>query len=1445
MSLSTPPAFESATAVRVHRMRLARGACWVVAISLVAGLALTVLDAATPLPDWLRGVTLAMWLTGFGVLAWYLVFRQWRSQRTINPSRVARQELSGNLLAAATVSALLAGCLLAAMKVPGAAEHVRRVALPWYRPATAQYRVVVMSKEPTVRSGDSVTLSAYVENVDKAESAVELPAQAMAIFRDLHGKETQQRMNEDGNGAYLVTLPAVSEDFHYRIAVGSATSEWLAVTVIQPAEPTRQTVLKVIPPAYAVDRVPTQILSGFVPFSGTQYGRVEVALRFSVPVENALFEWLPASGGTGQAIPISLSSDKESGTASLALKATGTLNLITYTRRSDKELKSTQSVPVRVTSDQPPILDWVAGVCNEPLSIRPGASVRIGIGAHDDLAIASAVIEYATDATDQNLATIAIPLNRPSPDSAEGRLEFNLPGKLREGESIRYRIRVSDIRQAADLGLTPQSIVYPQTGWARLTVNTAARPIEEQEILFQHRAISEGFKHMVSELTALIEEMNSIEMDSKQRLEFHHEVRLKKAREVVDSAIVGELDRYARAASLTTELQPFVRAMRVCSDPLREASGFLEKAVTDNSARRLQLLDSARKKCLSAKLLLERLRQRNEQLTQARLDGFRLEDLQAAQLALLERVKKDAGNGAAELARLQQELETRLTQVIAESEPLRLAMIEAKQRWIDKLVVQSSSLAERINELNADIGKLQDDVRASMLKDIAAGSKASCEEAIALLARIEQAARLTAVNPPRAEEFRRVEGLIAEGKTIDALAELQRLAEAANGVAATFENWTAERTNPRLACHQFVLWQKDLVARYRSATRGSGRKFKSLPEAMQTEFRREQTAIRAAVSALAMPPGYNLAGTHAAAVKPLAVVSEQLDESGEVSDTSLDAAVKGLIQLQEQIPSIADRLTRTRNDLLRLFKEQEAITSQAEQIVSKPDLTQSTTISSLGKKLRDLAGRQRQQLALFSQLDLPGEETRRADTLAAMTAAAMDLEAGLPFDVYASQQWLKREFERLKRVFDRSPQLDEIAEGLAVRLEKVLAAMQSAGPNKAPDPFAPPAEIVQEVHNKLLQFTSTLVPQSPTLRNDAQTAVKEVQDVGFFETSKFSERCEKLKLAIEAIQALANRLRGEESDLARVQRFAFNRAIAAEKAKSLLGKEVRAQTRKDSIEAQKQLGLEMDELMHTRVGSSGQLLKQRVLARYLQLKSVSEPDHDPKSQHELAELLDELAAIMADTGELATTPLHPLPHSIGTETAHYLPSTELVEGLRKVARRHLDLRERLNHLNEAVIKGIGSNPLSTRLDVRTQELSRSAEQLAVSFRQAWQDRDVHEEEKTLLEQSEKSGAQAAKLLLESTNLSSSGQRAVAAKVRQEAVEILGKTKAKLAALTTSKNSTSDSAVIDSTVLLREAFAHSRDARDGLEKNMLKDAEKAMRATADAMGKARERRLGDQ
>src|SRR5262249_20391937 len=194
----------------------------------------------------------------------------------------------------------------------------------------------------------------------------------------------------------------------------------------------------------------------------------------------AIVEWQPEGTAPRELPTLTLSPDRLGATAALRLKQSGTLRLITYTEQNGKSLRYETSVPVQVKPDEPPRFERRAGAGVG--AARRGGGLPSEFAATDDIAVGSAVLEYATGPPDSPPVAVPVPLTGSGTAKAEGRLDFDLIGKGRAGDTVRFRLRVADTRRLDEGDLKPQEAVYPETGWLAVRIDPAAAPLEQQGI---------------------------------------------------------------------------------------------------------------------------------------------------------------------------------------------------------------------------------------------------------------------------------------------------------------------------------------------------------------------------------------------------------------------------------------------------------------------------------------------------------------------------------------------------------------------------------------------------------------------------------------------------------------------------------------------------------------------------------------------------------------------------------------------------------------------------------------------------------------------------------------------------------------------------------------------------------------------------------------------------
>jgi hypothetical protein len=1132
MSGVPPRTAESRSATptaRVHRMRTARGACWVIVAGTLGALGLVSLDAVAPLPGWVRGLGLATWLTGVGVLAWRLVVQPWREAGVPGePTPTPREELPGNLRAVAAAALSLVGCLLAATLVPGAADHLRRVAFPWQRGAVAQYRVVVTSGDAVVRRGGTVTLSAYAEKLDPAAPAA---TKATFVIRTKSpAREVRVLMPADASGGFHITRSAVTANFEYRVEIEGAVSDWFTVTAIDPVGLADGSTTELIPPKYAPGAA-RRATPGFSALDGFPHATAEYQFRFTRPASAASLEFL-APGGSLELTPVALSDDGMTGSAAFRLKQDGSLRLVLIAEEKGKKLRTEISAIVRVKPDGPPWFTLVRGVSPRPATARPGAVLAVEIAAADDVAVGAAVLEYVLDSFDSRSVTVSIPLSGAGTAEVRGRLEFPLPKTV--PETIRFRLRVADTRRLDDSELKPQEAVYPATGWATVRIDPAAPPMEEQEIAGRRDAVREALTGALNEAREALENAETVlaEDMGKPTLATEHTIRLSAAREGAGKA-AGTLRDAAREADLNLELRPLAAAARATAERLaKDADEVLRRAAGATSTERATDLATASRLLADIVERIDALLARNDRLARDRLDARALAALAAELTALAEKAPPPA-----EFLKAQRDILARFEMLPADSAALRTALDGARQQEFQRLAALAADLASAVHDLNAAARTLHADARANLLGWVAAEQKALAERAVALLTRVETAARLASVTLPKAEAFHRVAKLLGDGKTVEALTEMAGVAQSLDPVATTFEKWAADRADAKVAVRHLALWQDDLRSRFRAA------KFDALPDARKDQFRAEQAALVATVGAMKLPPGDDAKSARDTALAHLRNTAKFLEGTGAGTDHAMGIAVTELKRFADKLPTIPERLTRTRAEFDKLWRAQESIQTAVEQAVrNTPDA------AALAKKFAPLIDQQKAQHEKFAALDLPGMDARRVRVAAALSAAATDLADVSPSDALASQAWVRRELDWVRTIlFDNVPPLDDRADEIARRLGAAAKSVETLGLAMTDKQRALHAATLQELLRLINQFPAC--PEAPLLLNEARDAIQ-TADAGFRNESAVGELLRRLRVAATAARRLSDRLGGAESDLDRLRRLADYRRADAAKAPS-------------------------------------------------------------------------------------------------------------------------------------------------------------------------------------------------------------------------------------------------------------------------------------------------------
>ncbi len=1292
MSAAPPPAIEqrlSSLVPRVRALRVARGASLLTVVALGSAGTIALLDAASPLPAWVRGLFLSVWLTAVGVLAWRWVLVPWRAEISLaevagelekelpelgerlraavtddpaGPSGAVRAAVAEDTarrtksvdlaralrvkpvawLVAGAVSVVLAVAATASL-VPGSGERFRRVAVPWYRPGPAAVRVIVTSGEPVVRRGGPVTLTAYAERTGAAPGA---PADAVLIITDdPHGSERRLPMTGDGT-AFHITVTGVAADFDYCIEIGAARSPWFRVTALDPVELADGTRVEIAAPEYA--KRPKRVLAGLTDIDDLQFSAVNFQLKFTQPAAVAHLDWRPEGAAKSDVIALDLAPDRRGATGTFPLTTSGVLRLVLVRESNGKKLRSDTAVSVRVVRDEPPWFEEMSGVTSCPRRARPNARIPIAFVARDDMNVSGAELQYIIGADESKLVTVPIPLLGSGTTRASGRLDFDLAGKGGEGETVRFRLRLTDNRTLDDPKLAPQETFYPPDGWSELKPSATAPSLDQQDIECQHLLLSTALQLAGQATGAASEEADALRTETagNTALAVDQAVRLNKARDTIREAS-ARLLAGARDAALTPELRPLADATRAVAErPLKVAEEALRAAETDDPTARKDAFTAASVNLGKAHAAIADLQSSNAKLTRDRFDRAKLSELAAHQSALAE-----AKAGADLLAR-QRELLARLTAIVAESDPLRRAADAAKAEEVRRLAAELAELAAQFRELDTAARQTTADARAALVAVVVRDQDALGKRAATLFGKLDTAARLAGVAFPVPDDFRRVATLAAAGKTVEALTELEKCAQALERIATAFDKWHADRADPKVAAKQLALWQDDLLARYLAAAKAGG--FARLPDEVKAGLRAEQKALHAAIEALALPPDDGVKAARNSAAQHADRVNGSLATEGVGADAAMKLASVALVRLADRTPTVAKRLTDGLREFEKLRLELETTANAVDGVLKIADgkTPDAATNAAIAKRLSGQMEKQRNLIATVAALDLPGLGDRQARVVVALKAAVSDLQDGSPLDMQASQMWARREFERLKLVLEGHTPSDARAEDLFRKLAALADSLDVHGPAITKQHLELGLPVVQDAQRL---FALPIPTEAAALWNDARNAVTGAESA--FRDAKPDATRARIRIAADAMGKLSYRLNGNESDLDRVGRLAAGRRLAAEKPKELT----------TSDEAGRQLLREVEELTATRVGAAGQPLKKRALDLYAKLRK---PDADriAADLKALTTVLDELAAKMADIAELTSGTGRAAPVA-APDADSFLPSKPLADALRDLSKQ--------------------------------------------------------------------------------------------------------------------------------------------------------------------------------
>lgn len=1322
----------------------------------------------------------------------------------------------GPVVRGAVLTAMLLGIsLLTLFFVGGGLDRVKRLLLPWYTPQiAAPFVVKVSSGSVTIRRGESVTLTGYLE---RQKPDAMLPTAATLIAREkATGTAKHFPMTGDDQATFHVTRPAVAADFDYRIEAGGLTSDWRTVTVADPVELADGTTVTLTPPAYAMPPQQPTHAPGFPTIESLQHSDVQFEFHFNRPASAATLEWLsatPTNGLQSERLPLALSEDRKSARLRVSLFASGNYRL---TLQGEHDLTTTLTAPARAIVDQPPKFEHVGGLNPRAKEVQPAETIILDATVTDDVAVDRVVLEYVVN--DAPPVEVPLAIRIPKSPRAECKYVFSLSERVKEGDTLRYRLRASDGRSIPALGLKPQVAYFPEREWVTLRIKSGAESLEKQEILSQQDAVRKKLDEALSATNTARRQVERVRREAGDQPMLHGEdlARLQEARAGADKA-AHALDAAAEEAALTPELRSLAEAMRaLAAESLRTAEAQVRRAENDPDPKtRAESMAEAEKRLAAARDRIEALQKQNDILAQNRVDKRRLEMLadEVRKLAA-ESEKTTDPKQRDDLLRKLEHARAELRDVINGNSTLRHGAETAANDQARALADEASKLRDAQRKLDEAITESEATNRRAALAPIAAKQKMLRETANDLRERTAGAARLAGEAPLDQKPFDAAQAHLRDGDAVAAMTEQEKAARDLERLADGLEKAAALRKDPREAAKQLAALQENLRQRIAAAAK------QPLSDAQKTRVLSEQAAIRQAIDRLAAPPNDTASQAEkAAALKHLKEAQSALEQDVSSAEPAQRAAAEALKRLSETLPTREERFRAARTELEHLQREQDALAREVEEKLKpydrrKPD---AATQKEIAGKLDSAAKQQAELAERIAALDAPGFEARRQRTVESARRAADDLRDGLPQDIPASQADLKRRLAHLRTALDGGQPSDTVADELARRQSELADRLQRSVPDATA--LGELQRLQREIADRIAGFRDPDGAERLTrARQSVEAAARQFKDAD--DTDQLRK---KSRQAAKDLDDLADHLAGVETDRERVERLAKQRRERAEQSKANAAKPTPAE---EAEALAREIEQEFTDLKQTRSGTA-QEAKKSAIEQLERLKRTPNPERAPALQKAAADALDELAKKMKRSPEREER-LSQEGDTSG-DAGGQLPSQAEANKARELARRLRDLRD-------ATAKAAGEaqpDPKQVAEQTREQQaLADKARKLADNLRGASQAPTNTEPTAKALNEAAEAASKAQAEMDKARQEQAAGRSMSAGTARQNAMQALDEAKTKAGATAVGKQGRVDPKGAAASQSAAQANALLREAAEAV----VPAPSKASTSIAQAAGK---------
>ncbi len=1086
---SLPPNLQSKLDVlgrRLRQLRVLRGSSWAM-LTLIAGAGAAIgLDAALELPPAVRCIISAVWLTVVALVVWRELIRPLRRRATAAGLAAAVEEEYPRLgerltsaveladaddthgspafvrllmretdhktrsldfrraappnaaewLTATTVAAVL---IFAAPLVFIPEYYLglgRRLLMPWdRRPAIMPFAINITPGDGFAARGRPLTIG--VEFQPTRERAA-LPDACTLVMTGEDGKPIRLRMPAARPAhAFAFRIDELKGNIRYYIEVGRIETESRAIIAVDPVELAGGPKTTLAPPAYA-RALGVQTMDAPNDLTVLEYGRVTIDCRFDRPAESATLIVTPTSGDDRTPLrrPLVLAEDRQSGRIDFPARAGAKLRLELAASHGITTLTPEQALSV--SPDRPPEFRRAAGLPDH-VAVRPTDTLALDLIVTDDLAVAAVEVEYqVNDGPIQHQPIALAGLGSPQ---AAGRADFSLTGKVKEGDTLRIRLRAADNRDVPEAKLGPNFVTYPPGDhWSELRVSANAASVRQQDVTARRDDIEQRLRDLISR----------VDRAERRTSALYQSIEQERAGADEQAQVAGELTAEQADLSKTLEaladdtalagLQPLADAMQAVGEQefRQAAEAFRDAGIATNKARvpPLRRADAA---LAEVRKKLEALLEENRDLADARLAQVVLDELAEREKQLADQTKETISPEQRDrLSKEQQQIADELKTLTENDAALRAAMRAALSDNVRQLAEQARKLAQAERDLDAQLAAAQRQRNAARLTDLARQQEQLAADADRLAKQTQNSARTVQTPPLDPQPAQKAAVDLRSSDADEALHKQDLSARELDRIAEKLQQGVETANDPREAAKQLARLQEE------------NRKRLDRP-AENALARQQQDALRRAAADVKVPEDNAVARRERQQAAELAAEASRALTRGNSADADfrMGQAKDALDRLASALPAAESRPPRARDEPSKPRENQEGMgrpanlplpdgvpssdqVAQARQMADRQrelreKVRQATGADSATADERSAANRQQRDMAQKagevgrslndSAGQLPGDQARQSarDAAASARQGELSLQQASGTDSAQAKQARKRAADSLDR----------------------------------------------------------------------------------------------------------------------------------------------------------------------------------------------------------------------------------------------------------------------------------------------------------------------------------------------------------------------------------------------------------------------------------------------